>query len=168
MPTKAESQEAAGGWWGTSWDKRPGTPCNEMTVLPPARKREAAGPGQATPFSPRVTAMWASLGASRAGVLGSSPQPVLAEGTKCFTVRLVSPPRAAQLPMWLCQDAQRPVVQGRRMCRGPSGRRARGGWVASTCVQDQPEFRPTVPKGARRTRAPHSEVPCGQYGGGWQ
>lgn len=41
-PTKAKSQEAAGGWWGMSWEDRPGTPCSEMTVLPPARKRPGA------------------------------------------------------------------------------------------------------------------------------
>ena len=61
MPTKAKSQEGAGGWWGMSWEDRPGTPCNEMTVLPPAQKREARGPGQAAPFPPRVAAMTGGL-----------------------------------------------------------------------------------------------------------
>lgn len=68
----------------------------------------------------------------------------------------------------LCWDAQRTVVWGWRTCPGPSGRRVHGGWVASTCVQGRPGFRPVTPKGARRTRASCSEVPCGQDGRGRQ
>lgn len=61
-----------------NWWDRSGTPCNQMTVPPPAQKRDAGGPDQAAPFLPRAAATWASPGAARARVPGSSPQPVLA------------------------------------------------------------------------------------------
>lgn len=60
-----------------NWGDRSGTPCNQMTVLSPRQKMEAGGPDQTAPFPPRAAAAWASPGAARAGVPGSSPQPVL-------------------------------------------------------------------------------------------
>lgn len=184
-PLRPRAREA--GWWmvGSELGGQAWHPCSEMTVLPPAEETRGPWPSRPLPTQSRSH----DWGLQDWGPRQQPPASPCRAPT--VAVRLVPPPR--KLPngrlaelgpkptttglnpgrsrmgvsMQLCQDAQCPVILGQRTCPGPSGRRACSRWVASTCIQSQPGFRPVTPREPGGPE-PHALRSPGQDGGGRQ